>query len=81
MSGMSKIETAMLEQGWITVANAADKLGVSRATAYRLVNEDTLKTTMSAGKTYVSIASCREYLGPLASKSMGLSAPQQLTEG
>lgn len=74
---MSKIEKAMLSREWITVRNAADQMGLSLSSIYRLIEDGTLVYQISGKKRFVSIASCLEYLGPEAAKAMGL-APKSM---
>lgn len=70
---MSKIEEAMAKNGWVTLRTAADKMGVSLSTVYRLADDETLKVMEAAGKRYVSVKSCLDYLGPEAARAMGLA--------
>lgn len=71
----SKVDEAMLSKGWVTLAVAREKLGVSTSSIYRMVERGTLSSTVAAGKKYVSIASCVAFLGPEASVAMGLAKP------
>lgn len=72
-TGMTGIDEAMLSRGWITFRNAADKMLVSVSSIYRLVDDGKLEWQKAAGKKYVSIQSCLDYLGPDAAKALGLS--------
>ena len=74
MSEMSTQEKRLFEQGYVTVAYTAELLSVHIATVHRYIQSEKVKATQIGNKYYIKLDSIVEYLGPEASKLLGLTA-------
>jgi len=68
----TKLDEAMEQRGYLTMRAARALLGVSTPTMYRMADEKRVQVVVSAGKKYVSRASCKDYLGAVGASAMGI---------
>jgi excisionase family DNA binding protein len=63
----------MASKGFITVAEAATRIGVNRDVIYRLIHAKKVKSVRAGKFWYVSLASLGKYLGLETSLLLGLT--------
>lgn len=66
-------EERMAAAGYITARAAATLMGVHFATVHRYLDDNKLRGTKAGDRHYVELMSIVEYLGPVASKALGIT--------
>lgn len=69
---MSPQEQRMFEQGYLTAATAAEKLGIHVATIYRLVKTGKLREVGIGTRSYIHVDSMVDYAGLEGSVALGI---------